>query len=675
MHPHPCRGLRVLICASIMRHNSYWAFYCLKFFKPPRKRQSANAPFRRLYPSMLEFLRKSASGIIVKALLGLLILSFAAWGIGDVFSSRAGRAPAIAVGDVEISSEQFRNELNREVERLKPVLGQTFTAEQAKILGIGDALVRRLTNTALYDLGAKDLGLGVSDAVVLEEIKRSPEFFDEAGKFDRNRFIQLLRSAGFTEESYVARVRHSMARLQYLSPIRDGVEVPPALVKMIQDYNGETRVLDMVRINHASITSLSPPSDDELRKFHQENSQYFMAPEFRKFSAIILNTDDVAKGLDVSEAEIKAAFDEREDEFISPERRKLKQILVSDEAKAKTASDLIAKGVSITDAASKVGAKADMTDIGFFTKDQLLPEIQDVVFTALTGETTKPVKTVLGWHVVYVENIEPSKKQSFADVKEKLATEIKSERALDAIFEMSNKLEDSLASGATMEETAGSLGLKTIDGESSIDGAGVGGEKLSIPFADEIVAAVFALEGMGDTPTSENKDGKGFFIARLKGITPPSLKSFDSVKEDVALRWNVDASSKRAKKIAEEIIAKIKDGASIEVAAKDLGFQIETTKPFDRNGKGLALAIPAEMVRLAFEMDMGKADMAVGTSSNVVAVLKQVLKAKEYDKAALEQTTAQVFDDLRGDILDQLATSLRQRHSVNVNQNIIDQAF
>ncbi|MCK4939586.1 MAG: SurA N-terminal domain-containing protein, partial [Rhodospirillaceae bacterium] len=116
---------------------------------------------------MLEFLRKSASGIVVKVLLGLLILSFAAWGIGDVFSSKAGRVSVATIGDVEISPEEFRSKLGREVERLKPVLGQEFTPEQAKLFGIGDALLNRLINTALYDLGAKDIGLGISDAVVL----------------------------------------------------------------------------------------------------------------------------------------------------------------------------------------------------------------------------------------------------------------------------------------------------------------------------------------------------------------------------------------------------------------------------------------------------------------------------------------------------------------------------
>ncbi len=624
---------------------------------------------------MLEFLRKSASGIIVKVLLGLLILSFAAWGIGDVFSSKAGRVAVAVIGDNEISPDEFRNELNREVERLKPVLGQAFTTEQAKLFGIGDALLNRLVNTQLYDLGAKDLGLGISDAVVLAEIKRSPEFFNEAGSFDRNRFMQLLSNSGFSEESYVARVRHNMTRLQYLSPIRSGVEVPPLLAKLVQQYNGEKRVLEMIRVGHASITNLGKPNDDDLKKFHKENSRLFMDPEYRKFTTIILKAEDIAKNIEISEADIKSAYDERADEFISPERRKLKQILVDDEASAKIASDLIAKGATVADAAAKSGANPDLLDIGFFSKDLLLPEIQDAVFSLETGSATKPIKTVLGWHIVFVEKIEKSEQQSFSKVKESIATELKTERALDAIFEMSNTLEDELASGSQLEETAKNLGLEAITSESDSSGRMINGKKLSIPFAGEIVSSAFTLEVGGDTPLIEAKDGNGFFVSRLIETTPPTLKKYETVKQAVLSSWNGEASAIRAKEITDKIIEKLKSGSSISAAAKEVGMKVETTSPFDRNGGGLSLAIPAEMVNRAFELSPGDSATAQGTSSSVAVVLKEIQKADINDKASLEQTTAKVFEELRGDILDQLAASLRQRHSVTINQSVLDQAY
>lgn len=624
---------------------------------------------------MLDFLRKSASGIVVKVLLGLLILSFGAWGIGDVFSSRAGRTAVAVIGDNEISPEQFRIELGREVERLKPILGEGFTPEQAKAFGVGRSLLNRLINTTLYDLGAGDLGLGVSDKIVLDEIKRSPEFFNEQGTFDRNRFEQLLRNSGYSEESYVAQIRHNMARIQYLLPIRDGVDVPPMLAKLVYAHNGEKRVLQLVRVEHGSVASLGKPSDEELREFHKNNSGFFMAPEYRRFTTIILTADDVAKNIDISIAELKSTYDEREDEFVTPEKRKLKQILVDSESNAKIASDLIAKGRSIIDAAKQAGANPNMLDIGFFDKDQLLSELQEPIFALSKGSATKPIKTVLGWHVVLVDEIEKTKKQSFADVKDKIEAELKTERGLDAIFDMSNALEDELAGGASLIETARNIGVKAITSQSERGGRTMAGTRLAIPFASEIVGAAFNLEVGSDTPLIESKDGKGFFVSRLIDITQPALKDFAVVKDAVLARWNVEASAARANEIADKILDKIKSGATIASAAKDVGMKVETTSPFDRNGNGLTLAIPADMVSKVFEIMPGTSTSAQGTGSSVVAVLKEIQKADQNDKAALEKTTAQVFEALRADILDQLASSLRLRHSVTINENVLDQAY
>ncbi|MCK5167714.1 MAG: hypothetical protein KAQ66_10345, partial [Rhodospirillaceae bacterium] len=245
----------------------------------------------------------------------------------------------------------------------------------------------------------------------------------------------------------------------------------------------------------------------------------------------------------------------------------------------------------------------------------------------------------------------------------------------DAIFEMSNTLEDELAGGAALEETASNLGLEAVTFESDSSGIMTSGKKLSIPFSSEIVSAVFTLETGSDTPLSESNDGSGFFVSRLIEVTPPTLKQYENVKQAVLNNWNLEARAIRAKEITDKIISKIKSGSSISDAATDVGMKVETTSPFDRNGNGLSLAIPAEMVRRTFELSLGDADAAQGTSSSVAVVLKEIQKADENDKAALEQTSAKVFEELRGDILDQLAASLRQRHSVTINRNVLDQAY
>ncbi len=62
---------------------------------------------------MLEVIRKHVSGILAKILIGLLILSFAVWGIGDIFTFQMGSTVA-RVGDTEITAERFADTMYRQ---------------------------------------------------------------------------------------------------------------------------------------------------------------------------------------------------------------------------------------------------------------------------------------------------------------------------------------------------------------------------------------------------------------------------------------------------------------------------------------------------------------------------------------------------------------------------------
>ena len=623
---------------------------------------------------MLDFLRRSASGIIVKTLLGLLILSFAAWGIGDVFRSKAGRQVVASVGEIDILPAEFTTELSREMDRLKPILGQDFTTEQAKLLGIGNGVIERLVNTRLFDLGAHDLGLGISDGVVLSEIRRTPDFFNDQGQFDRFIFDQLLRNAGFTEDSYVALIRRNLMRTQYLSPAND-VEVPTVMARLLVEFGDEQRVMETVRIDHAHLTNLSPPTNDDLMAFHKDNSQFFMAPETRRFSALVLNSDDIAKNIDVSEDELMATYDDRIDEFETGERRKLKQILVSQEADIKKAQALLSSGKSLGEAATAAGANANVLDIGFFERTQLLAELQEPVFSAALNTPTQPIKSVLGWHIIEVVETKAATTKGFAEVSKDIATGLKAERALDVMFEMSTQLEDLLAGGATFEEAARELGLSVSSAEIDATGRTLAGKFADVEFASDMVTPVFVNTIGDDIPVLESTDGKGFFAVRIDDIFAPSLKPFAEVSVAVEARFKADGQSTRAAKLAETLMQSVQGGKNLSDAAKTLGLTSKITQPFNREGAGLKLPLPTNMLNDAFRIKVGDSTSATGTGAHVVATLKEIRPANTSDQGALDAASGQVLNQLRSDLLDQLSAALRLKHTVSINRAVLDDVY
>ena len=630
---------------------------------------------------MLEFMRKSANTIFIKAFLGLLILSFAAWGIGDIFRGRAASTAVATVGETDIPVEAFRAEFARELQRMSQIFGQEVTREQGLAMGIGNMLAGRLVQSELINEGAKDIGLLVSDTVVVDEIKRNPEFFNEAGRFDRNIYLNTLSRGGFTEDRYVARVRTNMARQQYLSTIRAGTLAPKGLVSALYAHAAEQRTAEVVRIPHAALKNVPTATASDLSQYHQDNAANFMAPEYRKITAVVLQASTLAKDITVTEDDIQAAYDEREAEYLTPETRKLRQVLVQDEASAQKAKSLLDGGKSIDEAAKEVGASAAMIDIGTFTSADaanLSPDIATAVFALAKGGRTGPLKSPLGWHVFEVTDIAPIVVKPLADVRAELTQAVKIDRALNSVFELSNKLEDLLGGGMTFEEAATALGLNiTSIAAADAQGLGTDAKPVAAPYASDVVAAAFKLGDGQDSQLTETGDGNAFFVVRVDGVTAPALRPLDTVMKDVTTAWDSEKRAALANETANTVKQRLEAGETAADVAKALGFSAATTQPFTRDGKGLAqVSLPANVIDTLFGLKAGEVTSAPGTGAHTVARLATVTPAAmDKNNAIYSAAENKTLTDMQNDLLSQMSAALQGTYGVSINQKALNEAY
>lgn len=628
---------------------------------------------------MLEYLRRSASSVVAKALLLLLVLSFAAWGIGDIFSARSSNVAVATVGKTDISVERFRSEFSRELQRVSQILGQPITREQALAMGVDGMLIQRLVNSQVMQEGAKDFGLLPSDQVVLSEIRTNDEFFNEAGQFDRRVFTDVLSRAGLSEEMYVERVREAVARQQFLSPIADGAMAPDVLVNALYKRISETRVLDVVRITHAKVTGIAAPTDEQLAAYHSEHAQNYMAPEYRSLTALLLTAADMAKGIDVSPQELATAYEERAAEFTTPEIRTLSQVLVKDEAAAKQAAELLDAGKSVTDVIAAVGANPTRAKLGVFTRADaaaLSNDIADAAFTPAKGGHSAPVKSPLGWHVLIVDEVTPGDVRLLDEVKDKLLDELRSERALTNLFETSNQLEDLLGGGQTLEEAATALGI-TLVKLSDVDANGVAladGKPVTAPYAQELIAKSFELSAGSDSQMIETADNKAFFVVRADAVTPSALRPLDTVKALVGAQWKQDQQAAKAAQLAEVIKTRLAAGEDAKAVAQSLGFDAFTTEPFNRLGTGLEQgALPATLIEASFALKADEVTLAPGTGAHTVARLVNITDAAiDPADAMYKAIHDQALQGLQGDLAAQLSNALQERFPVSINQNALN---
>ena len=280
---------------------------------------------------MLNSLRRNASSWVVKVLLLMLVVSFAIWGIGDIFYG-SGQNPTVAtVGDAEIPAHELAEAFNRAVANLQRQLGPEFDRERAIQLGVMQQTLQDLIRQRLISLEAQEMGLVVPDDALRALVIQDP-MFQSAGQFDRSRFDQLLRASGLSEEAYLASLRQQVVRQALTGSIAGPVDAPAQLVDAIYRHRNEKRRGHYIAVPIDAITDIPEPTAEELAQFHEDHQAQFTAPEYRSLTFITLQPEDLLDEIEVSDEEVEAAYQNRIAEFRTPERRTVEQLLAAEAA-------------------------------------------------------------------------------------------------------------------------------------------------------------------------------------------------------------------------------------------------------------------------------------------------------------------------------------------------------
>ncbi|MBI3704940.1 MAG: SurA N-terminal domain-containing protein, partial [Rhizobiales bacterium] len=412
---------------------------------------------------MLRGIHKATSNWLGKAILtvimGLLVVSFAIWGIGDIFRG-FGRNEVAKIGRTEISIEQFRQYYTDRLQQVGRQLGRAITPDQARGLGLDRQLLSQLVAETTLDEFSRQLRLGLSDAEISRRITSDPSFRGANGQFDRTRFEQLIRNAGFTEPRFVDQQRRDTLRRQIVQSIIGDVKVPAIALSSINQYQNEKRGIEYLTLTTAQAGDIPAATPEALKKYFDERKVLFRAPEYRKVTLMSLTPADIAKPDAVTDAEAKSYFDQYKNKYGTPERRALRQIVFPKAEDAAAAKERIDKGTSFADIAKERGLKDVDIDLGTVAKSDVIdPAVADAAFALKADEVSAPIKGGFGTVLVQVGKIEPGSQKTFEDVASQIKREIAENRARNDLNGLRDKIEDERAAGSTLAETAKKLGL------------------------------------------------------------------------------------------------------------------------------------------------------------------------------------------------------------------------
>lgn len=626
---------------------------------------------------MLQLIRSKASSWVIKILFVVLVVSFGIWGIGDILRTGTPEATVAHVGGEKITAEAFQREYQQQLKRTAAAFGNQFSPELAKQLGLPAQVLDQMVNQALFSELATRMGLRAPDDVLTQILATVPMFKDEQGQFDRNRFAAYLQQLGMSEDGYIETLRRNLLINQIYGAIAAGANPPQQLVDAVYGYRNEKRITDSVLITNASIPLPPAPDDATLEKYLKEHADQYQAPEYRKLTILRLRPEALAAGIKITDDQVTQYFNAHKDDYAVPEKRAFLIFSLPDEAAAKAAADEIAKGGDFAAIAKKATGQ-DPANTGLVARNGLLPEMAQPAFSAADGAVVGPVKTVLGWQVAKVTKIVPGKPAVLADIHDQIAKQLAAQQASDDIVSLANKLDDTLAGGASLEDAAKTLGVPI---QSVADVARSGEAPDGKPIADlvstpQLLPTAFATDTGQTSSVTEDGTG-GYFILRVDQITPPALRPLDQVRTKLIADWQADQRDKAAAEKAKQIMDRVKAGEDLKTVAQSMGLTVKRSLAFTRAQGDPIADIPASLAALVFDLKKGEAATAPNEQpanpGHVVAVLVDVQQANPgSDPTAVKQLTAEIGQSLGDDLLAQFRKALESQTPVTTDMKAVD---
>ncbi len=214
---------------------------------------------------------KLSKSFFLKLLVGIIILPFVFWGMGDVF--RGGNQNVVATVDSnKISTQEFVNYINR----------LNLNEEQVKNLSKTDLVEQILSDyigKKVMSLEIEKLNIVVSDNALRDIIKNDKSFFKD-NKFSRTEYEKFLLKSGTTAPQFEANIVEQEKRRQFLSSLAGGIVIPEILLE--REYRKENQTKTIQYIDLDKYHSKNKPSQESIKELYERNKNVF----FTEFKSI-----------------------------------------------------------------------------------------------------------------------------------------------------------------------------------------------------------------------------------------------------------------------------------------------------------------------------------------------------------------------------------------------------
>lgn len=590
---------------------------------------------------MLQAIRDHAQGWIAWVIVGLIILTFALFGI-DQYAKGDKTIVVAEVNGQDVTANDFLSLYNRQKNRLEQQFGDMYD-QVVKDDKLREEVMDALIESAVINQWAEKEAMIVSDQQLAATIQSAP-VFQKDGKFDDAVYKNILLRNGLNVARFEYEQRQFLIENQFRQLTKASSLITQHQVDRLLALQLQQRKLNYLRVDQRPFMNKAVITDDQVAEYYAQNKMSYVEPEKVQIEYLALSQAELAKKVAVSEEGLQDFYNDNKTSFSIPEKRQASHILIrtdealSDEEALKKITAIEAElkaGKDFSESAkinSQDPGSAKMGgDLGMFQQGMMVPEFDDAVFGLKLGEISKPIKTEFGYHLIKLTKIEPKKTQPFSEVKGQVEKEYRAQTAEKEYFKLLEKMNsiayeqpDSLIAAA--DAVGGTLQVSkpfSKDGGSSEITSD--SKVISMAFSDSVLKEKMNSSSIELSPSSS-------VIIRVKEYFPERQKPLEEVSANILKELKRQAGIKASNALAKEILAKVNAGETMKSFEKE-GVEWSVVGWLDRENRTVLPQITAEVFKMKKPTE-GKSSFNVMQLSTGDSLVLELLEVKQSDEAA-----------------------------------------
>jgi peptidyl-prolyl cis-trans isomerase D len=557
---------------------------------------------------MLQAIRDKVTGWIAYAIIFLISVPFALWGVNSYLGG--GEAmPAATVNGEDISSRALDTAYASRRRQLAELFGGTipagfgdenFLKERVLTQLIEEYALRQYADKKRYRIGDEELN----------KLIRSMNVFQSDGQFDSSIYRAQLESQGYSPAGFEQEFRRTQSIDQLQTAINATAFILPEQQKQFFSLSNQTR---KIRVLTRTVDSDAYAiSEQEVEDYYQANAGRYMTPEQVKIDFLEVSLESIKSLVDVPEEQLLDRYQLAKESYTSAEYRTASHILLTvedgiskdgnDQVRDRLA-DIRAQIVTGGDFASLArqfsedpGSAADGGNLGEIEKGMMVQPFEKALFSMQVGELSEPIKTTFGWHLIKLDQVSGGETRSYDEVRVDIEDEIRSDLAESQIYDLVENLANlAYEQSDSLSPAAEQLGLELQTSQwfdrQAVTGIALEPQIRNVAFSNDVLNQGINSEAI------ELADGRVVFL-RINDRKPPAQQALDEVSDAIIETLKRDKGRQHNKLVGEQAFDALKSGKSLDDIAADWNIDLVDQGFIGRDDP----ALDHNLLRLAFRM-------------------------------------------------------------------------